>query len=115
MRFITHPRIGNDMPKLFRGLLALPFCLLALSTAFSADDPAVPGVAATLKGHTEIVYAVAFSPDGKYVVTGSFDKSLKLWDTATGKEIKTFAGPAGHQNLILSVAFSPDGQSFVSG
>src|SRR5437870_2382406 len=74
------------------------------------DAPPVPGVVITLKGHTEMIYGVAFSPDGKYVITGSFDRSLKLWDAATGKEIKTFAGPTGHQNLVLSVAFSPDGQ-----
>src|SRR5437763_3156508 len=81
----------------------------------AADEPPLPAsVVATLKGHTEIVYAVAFSPDGKQVLTGSFDKTLKLWDTATGKEIKTLSGPKGHQDLILSVAFSPDGNLVAS-
>ena len=85
-------------------------CVLLGAWATAADEPAVPaGVAAVLKGHTEPVYAIAFTPDGKYVVTGSFDKTLKLWEAATGKEIKTFDGPAGHQNLVLSVASSPDG------
>jgi WD40 repeat protein len=72
-------------------------------------------LAATLKGHTDMVYAVAFSPDGRHVLTGSFDKTLKLWETATGKEIKTFAGQAGHQQMVLSVAFSPDGRYVASG
>jgi WD40 repeat protein len=70
---------------------------------------------ASLKGHTEIVYAIDFSPDGKYLLTGSFDKTLKLWEGATGKEIKTFDGPGGHRNLVLSVAFSPDGRTLASG
>jgi WD40 repeat protein len=82
----------------------------------AADEPALPpAVVRALKGHSEAVYAVAFSPDGKFVVTGSFDKTLKLWETATGKEVKTFGGPAGHQQLVLSVAVSPDGLTLASG
>jgi len=90
--------------------------VLFAATAGAADEPALPeSIVATLKGHTEIVYAVTFSPDGKSLVTGSFDKTVKLWETATGKETKTFTGPAGHQNLVLSVAFSPDGRFLASG
>jgi WD40 repeat protein len=87
------------------------------ASAVGAGEPPAPaeGVLVTLKGHSEIVYAVAFSPDGKYVLTGSFDKTVRLWDAATGKEIKNFDGPAGHQNLVLSVAFSPDGRMLASG
>lgn len=89
--------------------------ILLTQTATADDEPALPdSVVATLKGHTEIVYAVAFSPDGTQVLTGSFDKTVKLWETATGKEIKTFAGPSGHQNLVLSVAYSPDGRLLAS-
>src|SRR5262249_52299610 len=68
-----------------------------------------------LKGHTEAIYTVSFTPDGKHVLTGSFDKSLKLWDVATGKEVKSLAGQAGHQNLVLTAAFSPDGRLIASG
>jgi WD40 repeat protein len=75
----------------------------------------MPGLVATLKGHTEAVYAIAFTPDAKFVVTGSGDRAVKVWETATGKEFKTFAGPAGHQNLVLSVAVSPDGGLIASG
>jgi WD40 repeat protein len=102
-------------------LLSQAFCALLLVSALSqpalADvEPPLPeAVIATLKGHTEIVYSVAFSPDGKQVLTGSFDRTLKLWETATGKEIKSFGGGAGHQNLVLSVAFSPEGPLLASG
>lgn len=74
-----------------------------------------PEIVAKLQGHADAVYAVAFSPDGKYVVTGSFDNTIKLWETATGKEIKTYGGPTGHQKMVISVAFSPDGQLIASG
>jgi WD40 repeat protein len=46
----------------------------------------------TLKGHTGMVYSVAWSPDGTKLATGSYDGTVKLWDAATGKCLKTF-GP----------------------
>src|SRR5438105_3123719 len=100
--------------------LALVAALLAAvgllnSGTLGADAPPAPGVLATLKGHTEAVYAIGFTPDGKHVLTGSFDRTLKMWETATGKEVKTFGGPQGHQNLVLSLSVSPDGQSVASG
>ena len=44
------------------------------------------------KGHSDSVTSVAFSPDGRYVVTGSGDHTAKLWEAATGKELRTFGG-----------------------
>ncbi len=81
----------------------------------AAEDNAAPGMVATMKGHTEAVYSVAFTPDGKYVVSGSGDHTLKVWDSATGKEIKSFGGPTGHQNLVMSVSVNPDGSLIASG
>jgi WD40 repeat protein len=81
----------------------------------AADEASLPGMIAALQGHTESLYAVAFSPEGRLVATASFDKTIKLWEAATGKEVRTFAGPTGHQNLVLCVAFSPDGNMLASG
>ncbi len=66
----------------------------------------------TFEGHSDKVCSVAFSPDGKTVLSGSDDKTLKLWDIASGKELKTFIG---HSHWVNSVAFSPDGKTALSG
>jgi WD40 repeat protein/serine/threonine protein kinase len=66
----------------------------------------------TLRGHLDGVYAVAFSPDGQRIVTGSADMTAKVWEAASGRELLTLRG---HKNEIHSVAFSPDGQRIVTG
>ncbi|HVU88540.1 MAG TPA: protein kinase [Pirellulales bacterium] len=63
--------------------------------------------------HGRYVHAVAYSPDGRFIATGSNDKAseLKLWDAASGVEIRSFDG---HTDAVLSVAFSRDGQRLLS-
>ena len=41
----------------------------------------------TLRGHSDWVFSVAYSPDGKHIVSGSKDKTVKVWDSQTGKEV----------------------------
>ena len=55
---------------------------------------------------------MAFSPDGGLALSGSFDKTLKLWDVTSGRELKSFAG---HEGPVTTVAFSPDGKLALSG
>jgi len=57
-------------------------------------------------GHTGAILSVDFSPDGRYILSGSADKTLKLWEIATGREIKTFAG---HASPVVSVAMGGNG------
>ncbi|MCU0705696.1 MAG: hypothetical protein MUF18_17140 [Fimbriiglobus sp.] len=95
--------------------LLLPLALVAALVA--QDQPPTappPATKFVLAGHTDPVYSVAFSADGQRIATASFDRSVKLWDAATGKELRTFAGKAGHQNLVTAVAFSPDGSTVAS-
>ncbi|MFJ8034665.1 hypothetical protein [Streptomyces sp. NPDC096032] len=65
-----------------------------------------------LTGHNEPVWSVVFSPDGKTLASGSDDKTVRLWSTATGKKVRTLAGPTGP---VWSMAYSPDGKTLAIG
>src|SRR5690242_16035002 len=80
-------------------------CLLATCGLALAQQPA------ELAGHTGLVHAVAFSPDGKILATASFDNTVKLWDYASGKEINTLKG---HTAPVYSPAFNPAGTILAS-
>src|SRR6476469_9417247 len=63
-------------------------------------------------GHTNYVFSVAFSPDGQTIVSGSEDKTIRLWKLDGTRLGNPFTG---HDGRVNSVAFSPDGQTIVSG
>lgn len=69
-------------------------------------------LAATLKGHADVVFCVAFRPDGKQLASASYDKTVGLWDLTTHKLVRSFTD---HSDFVYSVAFSPDGKWLVSG
>jgi WD40 repeat protein len=69
-------------------------------------------IVATLTGHTNAIFDLAFSPDGSLLATASQDTTGRLWNVATHN---TTAVLTGHTVQVSSVAFSPDGKTLASG
>jgi WD40 repeat protein len=84
------------------------------AAGFSAAAPptTLPLHGKTLVGHDDGVLAVAISPDGQLAASGSADKTARLWDLKTGKELHRFKGHAG---AIVQIVFSGDGKRLATG
>ena len=65
-----------------------------------------------LEGHESSINSVAYTPDGSHVVTGSSDMTVRLWETAGGKEVRVLSG---HTGQVTSVAVDPLGRMVFSG
>lgn len=103
---------GKEKSSLRSG--RLPLCvltvlLLVMPTAWAQEGPFREVRALTGRGK---VSSVAFSPDGRLLASGSVDKTIRLWEVATGQEIGRLMG---HSKPVRSVAFSPDGRLLASG
>jgi WD40 repeat protein len=87
--------------------LLIPFYLMCACAATGQSMQTV-----VQRGHELSVLAVAVSPDSGFVATGSRDKTAKLWDLNTGREVRSFLG---HQFSVFDVAFSRDGKLLITG
>ncbi len=83
-----------------------------LRKALEDKNKPVGKVLRILKGHTAYVKSVCFSPDARYAISGSGDKTIRLWDVRTGKEVIRFIG---HNLAVVSVCFFPDARYILSG
>src|SRR5262249_19469852 len=63
------------------------------------------------KGNTDQVLSVAFDKDGRRCASGGFDKTIRIWDVQTGKELQKLEG---HKDIVFTVVFSPDGKYLMS-
>ena len=88
------------------------FTFLLVSLLCLPMGTATAQLKATLEGHTEVVWSVAFSLDGKTLASGSWDQTIRLWDVETEQLLHILTGHTSH---VTSVAFSLDGQTLVSG
>ena len=77
------------------------------------DAKAAAAIGKPMKGHTLGVWCVAYSPDGKHIISGSADTTIQIWDVETGAAISKPL--MGHSHLVQSVGFSPDGRHITSG
>jgi WD40 repeat protein len=86
-------------------LTSLRFVLGETMKAFDAQRM-------TLRGHTDMINGVTFTPDGRRIVTCGEDPAVRFWDSRTGRELKRFEG---HSKGVKSVAVSPDGRFIATG
>ena len=118
-------RLAAEANALLQGRANAPAPMIALlairsmSTLYTPQgDAALEGAAVLayprrmFSGHSGVVNAVAFAPDGKTMVTGSADTTVRLWDVATGAEIRRFTGIT---DTVYAVAFAPDGKTVLAG
>ncbi|EJD08073.1 WD40 repeat-like protein [Fomitiporia mediterranea MF3/22] len=115
--------VSQSTPQIYLSMLSLSKGESEVSKHFSQTHPAIETYRSGTKvttaciknfiGHTGQVISVGFSPDGKHVVSGSDDWTIRIWDASSGEAI---AGPfEGHTSSVRSVSFSPDGKHIVSG
>jgi len=81
-------------------------------TADASSSPVTIEPELVMHGHTEAVSSLDVSDDGRHILSGSWDGTMRLWDAASGESIRVFRG---HTEGIGGVAFSPDGQLAASG
>lgn len=89
----------------------LPLTIAAATIMLSVPAQDYPVEIVVQTGHYAEVTAVAFSRDGRFAATGSADKTVKLWETSTGREIRSYMG---HTHDVQCLAFGPKGDYLAS-
>jgi WD40 repeat protein len=108
---------GNRISTAFSGDAIVSWSPDSNRIATAIGDPQVWDAATgknilTYHGHSPLVQALAWSPNGKYIASGAQDKTVQVWNAATGENIFTYHG---HFSQINAVAWSPDSKRIASG
>jgi WD40 repeat protein len=115
---VTAVAFAPDGRKLLSGGAGSTVRLWDLTTGqcvrtFPLSEPRIGEYGSGLiERHTSDIRSVAFSLDGAQIVSASDDKTVRLWDVASGLCLRTFQE---HADRVMSIAFSPDGRRIVSG
>jgi len=75
----------------------------------------VGGPRLVLSGHESLVTSLAFSPDGRFLASGSWDRTIKIWNPVTGENLRTLDMGDSRKDPVEAVAFSPDGKILAAG
>ena len=114
---LLHGNLVGDTDLVLSSLLRTHLIFLGLILALGTSGRAVAQDGAKTEivpqiEHTNVITSNVFSPDGKLVLTSSYDSSARLWNAETGVLLRVFRG---HEHVIHAAAFSPDGRLVLSG
>ncbi|HWR48632.1 MAG TPA: hypothetical protein VN327_13630, partial [Pseudonocardiaceae bacterium] len=104
----TNPALAAQLALAAYRLAPTPETRGSLLSAFATP------YATRLTGYTNAVSSVAFSPNGHTLATGSYDRTVRLWDISDSHHPTPLATVTGHTNYVNSVAFSPDGRTLAT-
>jgi WD40 repeat protein len=110
-RLWPESRQGRVMRLSIAGAVAVVLMIVGI-IALSGGSGGAGQRLFTLSGHSGPVTAVAFAPNGRTLVSGSVDKSIKIWDAVSGQLLKTLTGDT---ETVSAVAFLPNGKRIISG
>jgi len=113
----TKQQVPQPMSHLSRrtviaGLVGLTLVGGGITWFVIPHSPALGTILYTYHGHSDQVYSVTWSPDGKRIASGSRDNTVQLWNASDGGNVLTYHG---HSDGVWSVAWSPDGKRIASG
>lgn len=101
-------------------LFLLSICLISTSLpgpARAGEPPAAPFTRINTDMHSAKIMDIAADAEGKLLATASYDKTVKIWEAATGTLVKTLRPPTGSgmEGALIAVALSPDGKTVATG